>query len=142
MKKVIAIFAAAIMGLTAAVAGEYPDVSVKEVKEAIKNKKATLIDVNGAASYAKGHVPGAIDYAASKDKLAKLLPKEKDALIIAYCGGPSCGAYKAAAKAAEDLGYTNVKHMSAGISGWLQAGEKTEAAKEKEKKEKEEKEGA
>ncbi len=138
MKKVIAFIAAAIVGITAATAGEYPDVSIKEVKEAIKEKKATLIDVNGSSSYAKGHVPGAIDYAANKADLAKALPKEKDALIIAYCGGPSCGAYAAAAKAAKDLGYTNVKHMSAGISGWMQAGEKTEAAK-KEKKEKEEK---
>ncbi len=30
------------------------------------------------------------------------------------------------ARHAEKLGYKNVKHMSAGISGWLQAGEKTE----------------
>ena len=43
-------------------------------------------------------------------------------------GGPSCSAYQAAANAAEKLGYKNIKHMSAGISGWLQAGEKTEKA--------------
>ncbi len=131
------------MGITGAFAGEYPDVSIKEVKEAIKAKNATIIDVNGSESYAKGHVPGAIDFVVSKDALADALPKEKDALIIAYCGGPSCSAYKAAAKAAEDLGYTNVKHMSAGISGWMQAGEKTEAAKaKKERKNKKEKKGA
>lgn len=138
MKKIIAFIAAGIMGLTAATAGEYPDVSVKEVKEAIKEKKATIIDVNGSDSYAKGHIPGAIDYAANKAELVKALPKEKDALIIAYCGGPSCGAYAAAAKAAKDLGYTNVKHMSAGISGWMEAGEKTEAAKKGKKEKKSE----
>jgi rhodanese-related sulfurtransferase len=38
-------------------------------------------------------------------------------------------AAKAAAEAAEKLGYKNVKHMSAGISGWTAAGEKTEKAK-------------
>jgi rhodanese-related sulfurtransferase len=143
MKKVIAFIAVGIMGITGAFAGEYPDVSIKEVKEAIKGKTATIIDVNGAESYAKGHVPGAIDYSASKSDLAKVLPKEKDALIIAYCGGPACSAYQAAAKAAKDLGYTNVKHMSAGISGWTQAGEKTEAAKgKKERKNKKEKKDA
>ena len=41
----------------------------------------------------------------------------------------ACGAYAAAAKKAKELGYTNVKHLSAGISGWKKAGEKTEAGK-------------
>ena len=31
-----------------------------------------------------------------------------------------------AAKKAEALGYKNVKHLSAGIAGWKEAGEKTE----------------
>ena len=57
---------------------------------------------------------------------AGLLPKDKGALIVAYCGGPKCNAYKAAAKAAEKLGYTNVKQFGAGISGWKKAGEPTE----------------
>ncbi|MFM8357902.1 MAG: rhodanese-like domain-containing protein [Verrucomicrobiota bacterium] len=48
---------------------------------------------------------------------------------MAYCGGPRCSAYKAAAEAAQKLGYKNVKHMSAGISGWNKAGEATEKAK-------------
>jgi len=47
-------------------------------------------------------------------------------LVVAYCGGPSCNAYTRAANAASKLGYTNVKHLSAGISGWLQAKELTE----------------
>ena len=33
-------------------------------------------------------------------------------------------AYQSAAKAAEKLGYKNVKHLVAGISGWQEAGEK------------------
>jgi len=37
-------------------------------------------------------------------------------------------AYKTAAKKAVALGYTNVKHFSAGISGWTSAGEKVEKA--------------
>ena len=49
--------------------------------------------------------------------------------MVAYCGGPKCGAYQAAAKAAKELGYKNVKHFSAGISGWKEAGEKTDKAK-------------
>lgn len=128
MKKLLTILAALMVTATVQ-AGEYPDISISELKSAIEAKKVTVIDVNGSDSYQKGHVPGAIDYSAKKKELAKVLPENKDALIVAYCGGPSCGAYAAAAKAAKELGYTNVKHMSAGISGWMQAGEKTEKAK-------------
>jgi rhodanese-related sulfurtransferase len=35
-----------------------------------------------------------------------------------------CGACKAGAEAAAQLGYTNVKHFSAGIKGWKAADEK------------------
>jgi rhodanese-related sulfurtransferase len=110
-------------------AGEYPDISVKEVKALVASKKAVFIDVNGSESYAKAHVPGALDFDAIEKDFAKSLPADKSSLIVAYCGGPRCKAYKAAAEAAEKLGYKNVKHMSAGISGWTAAGEKTEKAK-------------
>ena len=52
------------------------------------------------------------------------------ALIVAYCGGPKCMAYKAAATAALKLGYTNVKHLPDGIKGWVQAGEPVEKGRE------------
>ena len=128
MKKLLALIATTFVAI-AAQAGEFPDISIAEVKTAIASKKATIIDVNGSDSWKQGHVPSAIDFVAAKADLAKALPADKSSLVIAYCGGPSCGAYAAAAKAAKELGYTNVKHMSAGISGWMQAGEKTEAAK-------------
>jgi rhodanese-related sulfurtransferase len=67
-----------------------------------------------------------LHYPTIKDKLADHLPKDKSTLIIAYCGSPKCRAYLSAAKAAQALGYTNIKHMSAGISGWRKAGMKTE----------------
>jgi rhodanese-related sulfurtransferase len=125
MKKLLALLATGLISASV-FAGEFPDISIAEVKSAIEAKKATIIDVNGSASYAKGHVPTALDFAAIKGDLASKLPKDKNALVIAYCGSPSCKAYQAAATAAEKLGYKNVKHMSAGISGWLQANEKTE----------------
>ena len=106
----------------------YPDVSVKELKAAIEKKQVVVIDANGTDSFKDGHIPGAIDFEATGEKFEKVLPKEKDALIVAYCGGPQCMAYQSAAKKAKALGYTNVKHLSAGISGWKGAGEKVEKA--------------
>jgi len=128
MKKIIALFASACVALTA-FAGEFPDISIGDVKSALKAKKVVMIDVNGSDSYAKRHIPTALDFDAVEKDLAKHLPADKDALIVAYCGGPKCKAYQAAATAAEKLGYKNIKHMSAGISGWVDAGEKTEKAK-------------
>jgi rhodanese-related sulfurtransferase len=125
LKKLLSLFA--VLAMTVAVSAEdYPEISLADLKGAIASKKVTVIDVNGTGSWKDGHIPGAIDFATSKDKLAKLLPKEKSALVVAYCGGPGCSAYAAAAKVAKQLGYTNVKHLKAGISGWKEAGEKTE----------------
>jgi rhodanese-related sulfurtransferase len=126
MKKLLCFLAVTALFGIRAFAGEFPDVTIPEVKKAISEGKAVIIDVNGSDSYKNGHVPGAMDYAVISKDFASKLPADKGALVIAYCGGPTCNAYTKAANAAKALGYTNVKHMSAGISGWLQAGEKTD----------------
>jgi rhodanese-related sulfurtransferase len=124
LMKTVLTLATALLLSVALRAGEFPDIAIDDLKKAIEKKEVTVIDVNGTDSFKNGHIPGAIDYEANAEKLASLLPKDKDALVVAYCGGPSCGAYQAAAKAAKKLGYKNVKHLSAGISGWKSAGEK------------------
>ena len=125
MKTMLALCAVALV-TTAVYAAEYPDIKIDDLKSAIASHKVVLIDANGSDSYKEGHIPGAIDFAANHDKLASVLPKDKHALVVAYCGGPKCTAYKSAAKAAEKLGYTNVKHLAAGISGWRDSGQKVE----------------
>ena len=132
MKKFLAVLAIGLM-TTCVFAGDFPDVSVSDVQALVKSKKAVIIDVNGTESFEEGHVPGAINYEAVESKLAAALPKDKNALIVAYCGGPKCKAYQSAAKAAEKLGYKNIKHMSAGISGWKEAGQKTETSQKSQK---------
>ncbi|HYF36835.1 MAG TPA: rhodanese-like domain-containing protein, partial [Prosthecobacter sp.] len=92
MKKLLTL-AFSMLFASAVMAAEYPDISIAELNKAIAEKKVTVIDVNGSASYKKGHVPTAIDFASNQDNLASQLPKDKDALIVAYCGGPSCNAY-------------------------------------------------
>ena len=121
MKKLLTLLAAVFCAVSVN-AGEFPDISITELQSAIKEKKVTVLDVNGSDSFKAGHIPGAIDFRATKAELAKNLPADKGALVVAYCGGPTCNAYSAAAKAAKELGYTNVKHLSAGISGWKDAG--------------------
>ncbi|MBX7207991.1 MAG: rhodanese-like domain-containing protein [Verrucomicrobiaceae bacterium] len=125
MKKLL-VFALSLVCASSIMAAGFEDISIADLKKAIADKKVTIIDVNGSDSFNAGHVPGAIDFEAKKGDIATSLPADKGALVVAYCGGPSCNAYQAAAKKAVALGYTNVKHLSAGISGWKSAGEKLE----------------
>ncbi|PCJ62910.1 MAG: sulfurtransferase [Planctomycetota bacterium] len=103
----------------------YSAVNYEKLTKLIKDKKVTLLDCNGAKSFKKGHIPSAIDGTA-KD-LKSSLPKEKDALIVAYCGSEKCSAWKSGAKAAKKLGYTNVKCFKGGIKGWMAKGGKLES---------------
>src|SRR5580765_6921439 len=125
MKKLLA-FCAAVCVSATVYAGEFQDITIKELKSEIAAKKVMLLDANGTESWEGGHIPGALNFETTESKLASVLPKDKNALIVAYCGNPKCTAYQAAAKAAKKLGYKNIKHLSAGISGWKDAGEKTE----------------
>ena len=60
---------------------------------AMIDKKAdiVLIDARPGKRYAASHVPGAINIGtkAYKKKAASLLPKDKNKLLITYCGGPT-----------------------------------------------------
>lgn len=105
----------------------FPSISTEDLKQAIAAKKVVLLDVNGTDSWQEGHIPGALNFDKVEGKLAKVLPADKNALVVAYCGNERCSAYKAGAAAAKKLGYTNVKHYSKGIAGWKKAGEKTES---------------
>ena len=128
MKKLIALMAATLLTVSV-YAGEFADISIKDVKAAADAKSAVIIDANSPDSYKAGHVPGALSFAASRKDFAASLPADKNTLIIAYCGNPGCPAYLQAAKAAQKLGYTNIKHMAAGIDGWNEAKMPTEPGK-------------
>jgi rhodanese-related sulfurtransferase len=80
----------------------------------------SVIDVNSRQSWIKARVPGArnLDPAAYKESD---LPPDKNALLVFYCSNPLCRKAPNAARRAEKMGYSNVKVMSAGISGWLAA---------------------
>jgi rhodanese-related sulfurtransferase len=126
MKKLLS-FAFALAFAASVYAAEFPTITIGDLKSSLaSSQKIVLLDANGTDSWQSGHIPGAIDFVANQDRLASVLPKDKNTLIVAYCGNPSCPAYRAAATAAEKLGYKNVKYLAAGIMGWKDAGEKTE----------------
>ena len=69
--------------------------------------------------YVKGHIPGAVSIPFTEfDKKSGMLPKNKDALLIFYCGGVKCKLSHKSAKKAEQLGYTKVKVYTKGFPDW------------------------
>lgn len=125
MKKLI-IFLASLAFVATIHAADFPNITIDQLKNAMTSQKVVLLDANGTESWQNGHIPGAIDYSARQDALSSVLPSDKNVLVVAYCGNPHCPAYHAAAEAAKKLGYTNIKHLTAGIQGWRAAGEKME----------------
>lgn len=70
--------------------------------------------------YVKGHIPGAVSIPFSEfDKKKDLLPKNKNALLIFYCGGLKCKLSHKSAKKAEALGYKTVKVFAKGFPEWI-----------------------
>lgn len=127
MKTFTAAVAALLLITLPALAGEkFPAITHDALKKVIAEKKVTLIDVNGSTAYKAGHIPGALDFEVVEADLAKKLPADKTALIVAYCSDEQCSAFAFAAEKARELGYTNVQHYAPGILGWKKTGEKTE----------------
>jgi rhodanese-related sulfurtransferase len=91
-----------------------------------ERQPVTVIDVNSPQSWMKAHVPGAlnldpVNYSESD------LPKGRDSDLVFYCSNPMCRKAPSAARRAKNMGYSNVKVMSAGISGWVDAKLPTES---------------
>ena len=80
-----------------------------------------LIDARPYKSkYINGHIPGAVSIPYSQfDKNIEKLPKDKETLLIFYCGGPACKLSHKSAKKAENLGYKNIKVYALGFPDWI-----------------------
>jgi len=91
-----------------------------ELHALIRRGAVTTVDVNARASWTTAHVPGAL----TLDPTAFTetdLPADQDATLVFYCSNPLCRKAPLAARKAKGLGYRDVRVMSAGISGWLDA---------------------
>lgn len=97
---------------------KYPEITKADLQTQIKNNSVYVIDVNGSKSFKKKHIDSAVDFETIKSDLAGKMPADKGQLVVAYCGGPACVAWKKAAIEACKAGYTNVKHFKDGLRGW------------------------
>ena len=82
--------------------------------------KYFLFDSRPLPRFQEGAIPTAVNLPfPAFDKLAeKMLPKDKNALVIFYCAGPACNMSPGSATKAKKLGYTNLKVYKDGMPAW------------------------
>jgi rhodanese-related sulfurtransferase len=84
--------------------------------------KYFLFDSRPLPRFQEGSIPTSVNLPfPAFDKMAdKLLPKDKNALIIFYCAGVTCNMSPGSADKAGKLGYTNIKVYKDGMPAWLE----------------------
>lgn len=94
----------------------------KLVAQGPEKGKYFLFDSRPLPRFQEGFIPTAVNlpYPAFDKMAEKLLPKDKKALIIFYCAGPSCNMSPGSADKAKKLGYTNIKVYKDGMPAWSQ----------------------
>lgn len=93
----------------------------KLVAQGPEKGKYFLYDSRPLPRFQDGFIPTAVNLPfPAFDKMAeKLLPKDKNALVIFYCAGKTCNMSPGSADKAKKLGYTNIKVYVDGMPAWL-----------------------
>jgi len=91
----------------------------KLVAEGPAKTPYTLIDSRPLLRFQEGAIPSAIHLPfIGFDKFVDRLPKDKDQLVVFYCGGITCTLSPNSLKKAKQLGYTNLRVYREGEPEW------------------------
>lgn len=106
--------------------GYMKEITGKDLKAKIDSDESNfyLIDARSTEDFEHNHLPEAIGLAWGPEfevGLSKILP-DKDAQIIVYGTNEACVMAKNAVVHLEKVGYKNVRYLSSGIMGWMEAG--------------------
>jgi molybdopterin/thiamine biosynthesis adenylyltransferase/rhodanese-related sulfurtransferase len=83
-----------------------------------------LVDVREQDEWDEGHLPGAVHVPRGhlESRIERVAP-DRDATLVLYCAAGNRSAF--AAKTLEELGYTDVRSLAPGYTGWKRDGFKT-----------------
>jgi rhodanese-related sulfurtransferase len=121
-----------VISSSTAPAQEIARIKADELKKMIESKAdIVIVDTQPKGAYDIGHIKGAINFPWAKDiKDPKKLPKNK--LLVLYC---DCGHEEDSIDVATQLmnkwGYSNIKILEGGWSGWMKLSYPTEKTKKK-----------
>ncbi|MEO6907354.1 MAG: rhodanese-like domain-containing protein [Abditibacteriaceae bacterium] len=94
-----------------------------------------LVETLGETCFRHSHLPGAICLPpGATEQLAPTLLPHKNADIVLYCLDLECVASLDAARALEELGYTDLYEYEGGKQDWVEAGLPTEGQSHKHRK--------
>ena len=85
-----------------------------------------LFDMNARSRWEQAHVPGARHLGVEFGRAE--LPADASTPLVFYCSSWMCRKAPDAARRARQMGFEDVRVMSAGIAGWRAAGRPTQAA--------------
>ena len=97
---------------------KYEDLA-KLVETGPEKGRFTLIDSRPLPRFQEGTIPGAIHLPfIGFDKFAQRLPKDKDQLVVFFCGGLTCTLSPNSLLKAQKMGHTNLKVYREGVPEW------------------------
>lgn len=87
-------------------------------EDLINGVDVVVIDARKPDFYAKGHIPGAINFPHRTMNAVTTASLSKEKLYITYCDGLGCNASTRAAMRLSELGF-RVKELPGGIDWWV-----------------------
>jgi rhodanese-related sulfurtransferase len=101
-----------------------PQIGRNELRQRIEDgADFVLIDALAPMSYARSHLPGAINIVPEwVDERAKRRIPDRDTEVVVYCSGPDCDSSALVGERLVELGYRHVRHYPGGKSDWVEAG--------------------
>ncbi len=100
-------------------------ITAEETKARHEGGQSLFLDARLADNFARGHIAGARNIPADEFdqrfvEMANWLPKEAE--VVIYCDGKSCGSSRQAADKLAPMGYTRVSIFRDGWAGWKDRG--------------------
>ncbi|MCA9677955.1 MAG: molybdopterin-synthase adenylyltransferase MoeB [Kofleriaceae bacterium] len=105
-----------------AVKAEVKETDVQAVKPLLDDPGRTvLVDIRERDEWTQGYIPGAlwISRGFLESKIEDAVP-DRDTPVVLYCAGGNRSAF--AAKALQQMGYTDVASMAGGFTAWKRSG--------------------
>jgi rhodanese-related sulfurtransferase len=101
-----------------------PEISRDELREKIESgDEFVLVDALAPMSYARSHLPGAINLTPEwlDDRARRRIPDPATEVVV-YCSSSTCDSSVLVGRRLLELGYRNVRHYVGGKADWTEAG--------------------
>jgi rhodanese-related sulfurtransferase len=105
----------------------HPEITLAEMQRHVAQAGVLILDARDHEVYASGHIPTAIslpvaEWRQRSRELSATLRRQRDHLVIVYCGNAWCGQAEKLQQGLVDLGHSRVGLFAGGLDEWRKAG--------------------